>query len=155
MVTVPTDFLGLRGALLVYNGTEPPSTYLPLQVDRYLQKTYAQGRTTSVSYEPTVSGFRVYPRPPSGIGPMDYQIECTYKKNPTKITPATLGTALPFDDQYFQVFVEGMKYMVKPPAQQSEKELMNLMALVDNMASREAMNLGEQNISPRESLVSW
>jgi hypothetical protein len=154
-ISMPTDFLGLRSGTLTFNGTEPPSTYPPLMVDRYLLLTYAQSRPTSISYESTTGGLRIYPRPPSGIGAMDYQIECSYKKNPTKVTAATLANSgPPFDDQYFHVYVEGLKYFAKPAAQQRPEELVNFIGLIDMMIAHEAVNLGEQNLSPRESLVS-
>ncbi len=154
-VVVPTDFLGLRSALLVYNGTEPATTYPPLKVLRYLQKTYAQGRTQSISYESELGGFRIFPRCPSGIGVMDYQIECTYKKNPVKVTTATLMNTMPWDDQYMGVAVEGMKYFLKPSAQQTDADLQRFLAAIEGMAEHEAINLGDQPISPAEPLVGW
>ncbi len=160
-MVLPTDFLGLRDALLVYNGTEPATTYPPLKVMRYLQKTYAQGRTQSVSYEPEIGpdgtggGIRIFPRCPSGIGVMDYQLECKYKCNPTKVTTATLMSTLPFDDQYFSVYVEGMKYFLKPSAQQTDADLGRFLNAIDMMAAHEAINLGEQPLSPAEPLVGW
>ncbi len=152
---VPTDFLGLRSALLVYNGTEPATTYPPLKVLRYLQKTYAQGRTQSISYESELQGFRIFPRCPSGIGVMDYQIECTYKCLPTKVTTATLMNTLPFDDVYFGTYVEGMKYFLKPASQQSDQDLFRFLEAIERMAEHEAINLGSQDISPAEPLVGW
>jgi len=154
-IAMPTDFLGLRSGTLTMNATEPPSTYPPLDVDRYLLLTYAQSRPTAISYEQTTGGLRVFPRPPSGIGPMDYQIECNYKTNPTKVTAANLASTGPaFDDQYANVFIEGLKYWAKPASQQRPEELANFIGMVDVMASHEALNLGEQPIHPREPLVS-
>ncbi len=154
-VTIPSDFLGLRQALLVYNGTEPATTYPALDVKRYLDKTYAQSRTTSISYEAEISGFRIWPRCPSGIGVMDYQIEAKYKKLPTKITAATLEATIPFDDIYFQTYVEGMKYFLKPAAQQNDQDLARFIGSIDVMAAREAVNLGEVSLAPAEPLVGW
>ncbi len=154
-VTIPSDFLGLRQALLVYNGTEPATVYPKLDVMRYLDKTYAQSRTTSISYEAEISGFRIWPRCPSGIGVMDYQIEAKYKKLPTKVTTATLESPLPFDDIYFQVYVEGMKYFLKPVAQQTDQDLARFLGAIDVMAAREAVNLGEQPLAPADPLVGW
>ncbi len=154
-VNIPSNFLGLRTATLVYNGTEPASTYPPMKVLRYLPKTYAQSRPDSISWQSDINGFRIHPRCPSGIGVMDYQIECVYKKNPTKITTNTLETAIPFDDQYFGVYVEGMKYYLKPAVQQTPQDKMNFMQAIHDMASQEAFNLGEQPLSPAEPLVGW
>lgn len=154
-VAVPSDFLGLRSALLVYNGTEPATTYPPLKILRYLDKTYAMSRPTSISYEAELSGFRIYPRCPSGIGVMDYQIEAKYKKNPTKVTTATLESAMPFDDQYFPIYVEGLKYFLKPTAQQSDADLSRFLGAIEVMAAHEAVNLGDQPLSPNEPLVGW
>lgn len=154
-VEIPTDFLGLRTATLVYNGTEPATTYPPLKVLRYLPKTYAMTRPDSISWQSDINGFRVYPRVPSGIGVMDYQIECVYKKNPTKVTSLTLETALPFDDQYFGCYVEGLKYYLKPAVQQTDQDLMRFHNAIQEMASAEAVNLGDQSISPSEPLVGW
>lgn len=161
-INMPSDFLGLRAGTLTYNANEPPSTYPPLMVDRYLSLTNGQSRPTSISYEPTITvagvtvgGIRIYPRPPSGIGPMDYQIECTYKKNPPKITTDTLLTPIPWDDQYFNVMAEGMRYFIKPVSQQDDRDLSRLISMADIMASHENVNLGEQNVHPREALVDW
>lgn len=154
-VAIPSDFLGLRSALLVYNATEPATTYPPLKVLRYLDKTYVMSRPTSISYEAEISGFRIYPRCPSGIGVMDYQIEVKYKKNPTKVTTATLGSTMPYDDQYFGTVVEGLKYFLKPAAQQSDQDLARFLGAIELMAAHEAVNLGDQPISPAEPLVGW
>lgn len=40
------------------------------------------------------------------------QIQGLYQQYPTKITSGTLGTALPFPDTYFDVFVEGVKWKI-------------------------------------------
>lgn len=154
-VVVPSDFLGLRSALLIYNGTEPATVYPPLTVMRYLDKTYIQGRTKDISYQSDIGGFRIFPRCPSGIGVMDYQIECTYKKIPTRVTAATLMSTLPFEDQYFNVFLEGMKFYLKPVSQQNPQDYQNFMMSISAMAAAEAVNLGEQPIAPKEPLVSW
>lgn len=154
-INMPNDFLGLRSATLTYNECEPPTTYPPLMIDRYLSLTYAQTRPTSISYEQTTGGLRLYPRPPSGIGPMSYQVECTYKTNPVKVTSANLFGAMPFDDQYFNVFAEGCKYFCKPASMQSDQDLNRLIGMVDIMAAHEAINLGDMPLSPREPLVGW
>ena len=154
-VTIPDDFLGLRSALLVYNGTEPATTYPPLKVLRYLQKTYAMSRPTSLCYQADIGGFRIYPRCPNGIGVMDYQIEGTYKKKPVKITTNTLMSVMPWDDLYMPTAVEGLKYFIKPAAQQSDKDLQRFLNMIDDMAAREATNLGDQPLAPNEPLVGW
>lgn len=152
LIAIPTDFLGLRTADLVYNGTEPPYRYPPMTVDRWLPLTPFQGMPTAISYEPTVSGFRLHPRPPSGVGPMDYQIEATYKKRPTKVTANTLTTALPFDDVYFSVWVAGLRAIMK----KSPEELTAFMrGPLADMRAAEAINLGEQPIAPAQALVFW
>lgn len=155
-ISMPTDFLGLRAGTLTYNGTEPPLTYPPLMIDRYLSLTYSQGRIESLSYEASTGGIRVYPRPVSGIGPMDWQVECTYKKNPAKVTAATLASlGPPFDDQYFNTYVEGLKYWIKPASQQKQEDMANFIGMIDVMAAHEAVNTGDQPLSPRTPLVSW
>jgi hypothetical protein len=154
-LTLPTDFLGLRSAILISNLNDPPIIYPPLHIKRFLQKTTVQSRPTSISYEAAIQGFRVFPRSPSAIGVMDYQIECTYKKNPVKVTVSTLMNTLPFDDQYFPVYVEGMKYFLKPPAAQSDADLMRFLASIETMAAHEAVNLGTSDLAPAEPLVNW
>jgi len=154
-INMPTDFLGLRSATLTYNATEPPSTFPPLMVDRYLSLTSAQGRTTNISYESTTGGLRVYPRPPSGgFGPMDWQVEATYKTNPPKVTVDKLAnTVIPWDDQYFHVLSEGLRYFIKPSSQQSDQDLTRFIAMIDNMASEENVNLGDMSLHPEHPLV--
>lgn len=149
-ISFPADFLGLRSADLVYNGTEPATRWPPLTIDRYLPLTYAMARPTAMSYEATTGGFRLHPRPPNGIGPMDYQIEWTYKTLPGKVTGATLASsALPFADTYFDVAVAAIRAVYT----ESERDVAEFARKVSNMASFEAINLGEQPLSPREPLV--
>lgn len=150
-ISIPTDFLGLRSADLVYNGTEPATRYPPLTIDRFLPITYVMTRPTAISFEATTSGFRLHPRPPSGIGPMDYQIECTYKKLPVKITAASLTGVLPFADTYFSVAVAAVRAFYTEKREDKEE----LKVRLADMASEETVNLGEQPLSPREPLVGY
>jgi hypothetical protein len=167
VVQVPTDFLGLRTASRIFLPSQPPVRD-PLNIARYLQATNMQGMPTDISYEPSVRKFRVFPRVPSSFAANAYMIDGTYKKTPTKVTPATLAsTTLPFDDTYFHVFTAGLLYRyfaatADPRAGNVQTtrngnavysgQLGAFVAALHEMANDEALNMGDVNIAPSAPL---
>lgn len=159
-VPIPTDFLGIRKADLVYNITQPPFHYPPLVVDRVLYPTAWQGRPEAICWEPTTSVFRVFPRIPLGIGPTDYQIELTYKKLPVKVSASTMGQTMPWDDIYFGVYCEGLRWQYlqsQPgvPLNDKQAQYVVFMQQLDHMAANESLNLGNDGEHPNEAWADW
>ena len=110
LVVIPSDFLGLREAQLTDLSNVPPAHY-PMRVMKFLEPTHQMQLPRSISYEPSVNAFRVFPRVPSGLGAARFKIDGTYKKRPTLVTAATYtSTLLPFDDLYFQVWLEVLRW---------------------------------------------
>lgn len=150
-VSIPADFLGLRTADLVNNTTEPALRFPPMTIAKWLPITHQQDRPNAISYEPTTSAWRIHPRPPSGIGAMDWQIEATYKKLPVKVTSVTLNGTLPHDDIYLYVYLDGVTWiMSKTPQDRAAFD-----ASIRRMADEEAVNLGQQFLAPANPLVGW
>lgn len=157
---IPSDFLGLRKAELIYTLTQPPFHYPPLHIDRVLYSTAWQGRAEAFSYEPSIGKWRVYPRVPLGIGPTDWQIEVVYKKLPTKVTTANMAQlTLPWDDIYFSVFETGLRWKLAETSGASaddiQKRFVLFRAELDRMAANEAVNLGDEGLSPSEPFADW
>lgn len=158
---IPTDFLGLRKAEIVYTLTQPPFHFPPLNIDRVLYATAWQGRPDAFAYEPSIQKWRTYPRVPLGIGATDWQIEAVYKKLPTKVTAANMAQlTLPWDDIYMSVFDAGLRwklYANSPGASPDEiqKRYMLFKIEMDRMAANEAVNLGDESIHPSEPMVDW
>lgn len=165
-VIVPTDFKGFRKAYLVDVNT--PANRMTLKTMRDIQLTGVEDMPSIIGFEPSVSKFRVFPRFPQGFGATDWLIDGTYKKRPTKITPSTLQTTLiPWDDQYFNVFVAATKWAALENAgDQRAGQITEQMGLyrvtgqlavaheaIDRMAQDEGLDLGDPSIAPSEPLV--
>lgn len=165
---VPPDFFGLRWAEIVRQSTVPPMRQ-ELQVIRDLKLTHIRYIPHAICYEPSKNCFRLFNRVPENIGNPEYMIEGKYKIRPTKITAANITTAfLPFDDTYFHVWVEMMKYHgmnILGDPRAGEVSYANgtftysgqcakaHMAL-DAMAGTEGLELGDPVIAPNEPLVT-
>lgn len=168
VVQVPTDFLGLRTANLVYTANQPASRE-PMNILRYLDKTNMQGLPKDLSYEPSLGKFRIYPMVPSSVAAASYMIEGTYKKTPAKVTSDTLASPLPFDDVYLRVFTTGLMYCyfaanADPRAGNVQVtrhgnamytgQLGAFVAAINDMANDESLNLGDINIAPAGPLAT-
>jgi hypothetical protein len=168
LVQVPTDFLGLRTANLVYVPTQPPSRE-PLHVLRQLDKTDACGLPSAISYEPSVRKFRLDKLAPNGAAASAYMVEGTYKRTPTKVLATDLASStLPFDDAYLRVFTSGLLYNYfaatsDPRAGQIQHarngsstctgQLAVFLDALAEMAADEQLNLGDLTIAPAAPLV--
>lgn len=164
---VPTDFHGLRKAVLS-RYTQGAITKMELDVIRDLFPTHIKAVPNAISYEPSVSGFRVHPRVPDNVGAPEWFIEGTYKCRPTLITNSTLSTLLPFDDMYFNVQVEAVRWamlmlsgspnagttQVQNGATAHTGQLATAISFIEMMAAQEGINSGDINIHPAEPLVA-
>lgn len=165
-VTVPADFLGLRkvGLTQYANGA---AASRPISLVKDLEITAAKGIPHSISYEPTISAFRLFPRVPGNIGSPNWFIQGTYKKKPTLITNDTLETLLPFDDKYVYVMMECVRWALlflgnSPAAGKAQAsggvifydgQLANAISAIERMATDQGVNDGDVRISPSEALV--
>ena len=105
---VPSDLMVLRTARVRNNDSY---TVKDLDVVASLPVTDLFAFPDTISYEPAVSKFRVHPVPPGSLVASQYQVEGTYKKNHTQVTPATINSlVLPWDDQYFDVFRKTLRW---------------------------------------------
>lgn len=165
-VAVPTDFMGLRQVFFM-NYASTPASYYPLTVVKDLELTSRYALPRNISYQPDTQSFRVHPRTPAGIGAPYYLIGGTYKKLPTKVTPTTLSSlALPFDDIYLNVWVEGLKWVFwtingdprsgAVSAQGGSVAMQGQRAVFEQaiieMATNEGLEAGDIAIAPSEGL---
>lgn len=164
---IPSNFHGLRKVELCQytSGGVNKHELVPL---KDLQLTHIKRIPSAISYEASISGFRLHPRVPENMGPPHWFIEGTYKSRPTKITNTTLNTLLPFDDQYLYVWIDTMQWAYdkvsrSPNAGQVQMngpqvlytgQLANAMASISAMAENEGFNDGDAQISPGTSLTA-
>lgn len=167
LVIVPEDFLGLRVVTLTDLSSIPPAKY-PVTPTKFLEPTHMKSLPNMMSYEPTVKSFRVFPRVPNGLGSARWKIDGTYKKLPVKVTATNYtSTVLPFDDLYFQVWLEvlrwaalsaagspaaGLATQLPNGAVQYSGQLAIAMGFIHSMAANEGFNLGNSTIAPTEAL---
>jgi len=166
-VAVPSDFLGLRMAYLVRLTSSPP-TRNELLVMRDVRMTQVRALPHAIGFEPVRKSFRLYHRVPPNIGASDYLIDGEYKKRPTKITSTnTANTDLPFDDIYFGVMVEALKWAAwKAAGDQRAGQIQVqkgggtvltgqravMQERIDWMAANEGLELGDPQLAPSEPI---
>lgn len=167
LVVVPSDFMGLRTATLVDMASNPAARW-PMKVMKYLEPTHSLVLPKTIAYEPSIPGFRVFPRTPNGLGSGRFKVDGTYKKRPELVTASTYtALPLPFDDLYFQVWIEVLRWAtfsatgnpnagaatVSPSGQVVYSgQLGTAMAMINRMAANEGFNLGETTVAPSEPL---
>ena len=151
---VPTDFLGLRTAYLTRTDVVPPFR-MPLQIVKDLKLTHMRSLPSSIDYNADTAKIRVFPRVPDNIAAPTWMIDGTYKKMPTKITPATLNSSLiPWSDLYFQNFCAVLRASALEMAgdPRADNELRKALMSLDEMAQNEGINLGDPQIFPSEGM---
>lgn len=152
-IVFPGDFFGLQEAWLRdYTGYryEPPLSVKP---DLIVSQNAARPQT--ISYQPEIGGFRLYPRPDT-YSP-DTWVEGIYKKSLTKVTNETVQSYLyPWDDRYFKVFRKGLSAICKDELLGNKQEAMmdgsEFMQLLDWMATSEGLHSGDVTVHPQYSL---
>jgi hypothetical protein len=167
-VAIPSNFYGLRWCNLVRSDNIPPYRQ-PLELIKDLQTTHIRYLPHAICYVPEKQAFRLFPRIPDNIGSPTYFIEGVYKIRPGIIQANALATTpLPFDDIYFQMWVETCKWVIfqsendpRAGAITDSNGQINatgqaaiMMQMVDWVASREGLEMGNPTISPAEPLVS-
>lgn len=165
-VAVPSDFGGLKQANLIQLSSIPAER-TPIDIVRDLVLTPAMDLPKQICYLPATASFRVYPRVPLNMAAPLWQIDGTYKQNPTKVSASSIhSTLLPFDDRYLQVWVEMIRWaawalagdpragdVVYANRQTSfTGQLAKAMAAVDSMANDAGLILGDGVIVPQPDL---
>ena len=83
-------------------------------------------------------------------------VEGVYKKLHTKVTNENMNSyVLPWDDEYFQVFKEGLKWKYKADIVESQDAPMQFQmfrGFVDDMAASEGLHSGVVSLAPSEGL---
>jgi hypothetical protein len=163
--TVPEDFQGLRRAQIQRYTGEVIAELSPTQ---NLNEVYWPGVPNRISYEAVKRCFRLYPRVPQGFCAPNYFVTGTYKTLPTQITNATLNTALPLKDEYFNVWLESLRYAfyvlsgdpkagqvtVQQGRRSANGQLARMLMEIEDAAGNEGINDGDHAIHPSEGLVS-
>jgi hypothetical protein len=152
---IPSDFSGLRTATLVEVGG---LVRTPLKVIRGdMDATNLHGLPREIGYNKEKTAFRVFPRTPEGTSSTLYLIDGAYKKEATKITPATIqNTLLPWDDADFATYVATLKWAVRflnddPVADQYYGRA---QYMIRQMAQQEGLEMGDPTVAPYEPLVA-
>jgi hypothetical protein len=154
--SVPSNYYGLREAYLVSINSSNPIRR-KLNVTKGVEKTSGMGWPTSIFYQDTIAGYRIWPCPDFGMSSPLFLIDGTYKIRPPKITRALLGSNLLWDDLYFETFVQACAWAMlnwspggKKAAQEQEVIFMQSLA---RATSDESLEQGEAIIHPAEPLI--
>lgn len=168
-VAVPANFQGLRKAYIrdLSGGALTP-TERELTPVRNLEITETKAFPKNISYEPSVSAFRLFPRVPDNLGPPFWMVEGTYKKDPTKLTASTYATTLlPIgDDSSFDTWFEVLKWAAmafsgNPQAgsfsvQGGQVQKTGQAAIAEDyilrLAAKEGFELGDPVVAPAEGI---
>jgi hypothetical protein len=163
---VPTDYLGIRTAYVTRAFS--PTNKMELKFLADLRDTGVKGFPRNISYNSAARAFHLFPRMPEGYGATDWIVDGTYKKKPTKITAGALQTtSIPWDDLYFDVFVNALKWAAWDAAGDPRAgdikysggntilvgQVGKMYSLIDEMAEREGLNRGDPSIAPGSPLV--
>lgn len=151
---IPADFRGLRKAYLVQAVSNPPNRR-ELAIVRDVRQTEVLNLPTEIGYEPSTSSFRIFPRAANNIGGAQFLIEGTYKKRAPIFNPTNLTGTIIFDDEYFPTIVSGIKWASYQLSddQRAGRKFQEFRSLIDEMAEREGLDLGDPVIAPAEPLV--
>lgn len=155
--SVPDDYWGLREVYLVSINSSNP-VRRKLNVTKDIEKTSGMAFPTSIFYQQTISGFRVWPCPDFGMCSPLYLIDGTYKIRPPKITRSLLGDNLLWDDMYFETFVQACSWAMLNWTPGKRKEAMEQEQMFFQSlrvaTSDESLEQGENIIHPAEPLLT-
>jgi hypothetical protein len=158
LVTIPSDFIGLRSAELHWTDGSSTRFLHPLLPRRGAENTVREELPTLMAYLPETETIRLYPQPPASLPSGQYIVtNIRYKKQPTKVTTSTLISVLPFDDRYFPVFQAGLRWvgLRDTGSQAAPNAQATFFAMLTEMANREAYESNEDSQRPGEPLVNW
>jgi hypothetical protein len=151
---VPGDFQALRKAYLVNVDSNYGRDDIRIKKD--LSLTNIRDLPKLIGYAPETHKFRVWPRPNEGLNPTQFLIDGQYKKKPTKVTHANVGSSLiPWDDRHFRVCCTALQWALTPELSESKPKIfMAALMQITDMASKEGLDLGDPvGVSPVEPLV--
>lgn len=166
---LPSDFYRFRVCLLARTDLSPVE-YRELDEKEYIGKELSRmGGLNDIkifSILPETSGIRL--ELPTNIGSgVVLQIQGEYQKQPTKIDESNLRTAFAFPDQYFDSFVEGLKYylykfsddprtgsveLTGTGQKQYTGQLAAFMAALQEMKEKEDLSAGQTSRFPQDPL---
>jgi len=167
-VVIPSDFMGLREAYLVYLASNPPR-YQPLPIVKFLKDTGVESIPRDICYDPKLCSFKLFPRVTQSVGAPQWIVTGTYKRKPPRVTAENYNTTLlPFDDMYLYNFLEVMKWAAfnlsgdprageiaadKNGNYRATGQCAKAIAALADMAANEGLELGDPAIAPAEGLV--
>lgn len=168
MVSIPTDFMGIRLAYLTQLSQNPPSER-PLQPVRDLRVTQNRDYPRDICYNPESNSFRLFPRVPDNLGAPDWIVHGTYKKVVPKYNSSDFaGATLLFDDMYFMNYLEVLKWAGWKLAGDTRAgqvqagptgvqiftgQAAEAQAAMEEMAKNEGLELSDPVIAPLEPLA--
>lgn len=171
---IPTDFQGLRQASLVQltDGANIVLNKTPLATKTRQQGPIRYGIPEVLSYEPSLSMFKVFPILPVNTNTNQFMVEGVYKTLPkTNLVDLYTGVGtpllasqltrenytkalLPLDDRHYNTMEAIMSTIAKQPANMNER-LANeqyIRMLLEDAAVKEGFEIGGAIFSPDEPL---
>jgi hypothetical protein len=155
-VAVPSDFAGFHLVYLTRTSTVPPSVY-ELSTRKDIRKTHVVDFASFISYDPATQTFRLDRPAPANVGGHEWVISGDYKKNPTKVTAATMGTTLlPWDDRHLAGVTQVFRWAAAVATGSSKVGELYQMAdfEIERMARDEGFELGDPSVAPSSPLVA-
>lgn len=154
-VAVPSDFAGFHLVYLTRTSTTPPTVY-ELSTRKDIRKTHVVDFASYISYDPASATFRLDRPAPANVGGHEWVISGDYKKNPTKVTAATMGTTLlPWDDRHLANVTQVFRWAAAVAT--GSPKVGELIAMADfeieRMARDEGFELGDPTVAPSSPLV--
>jgi len=160
-IALPTDIWGFRDVWI----RQIFGSNYPLKVLQSLPISGFESRPTSIMLLQDRTGVRLHPTPASGYGAPYFQIEGWYKKLPTKVLQTGLNSTLPYEDNFFSVFVEALRYqyltllgldggqvVYSAGRSQYTGQLAKYKAMLTERIGQENIDKGGVQIAPEESL---
>ncbi len=178
---VPTDFLGLRKGTLTRlsdttsDTTSPaPFVFPPMRVVARQPASRQYGIPNTLSFEPSIGAFRVFPILAPSAPTNEYFVSGVYKKLPqsnlydsttivgapilaSEITGANYtNTLLPLDDRHYDLMCEvalnlARKMDAAPP--DAYKIDSYIDGLLNDAAREEGVEIGASPVAPQEALM--
>jgi len=149
-------FWAIDSAILVNLYQEPPVNVISLTPVDKLRETHFHALPRNISIEHADNAVRVFPRPPQNLDNQWWQVECTVKLTPAKVTPENIYTTLvPLEDLHFHAFLEVLKwvaYRILGDPRANEAMPVALEAL-ESAAAAEGCRNPQRVIAPAAPLV--
>ena len=157
-VSVPTDFYGLREVYLVNLNVSPVPVSMRLNVVTNLEQTGAMGVPGTICYRSAESCFRIHPAPNLGMACPQWLINGTYKILAPKVTRDDAADLIPWDDVYFETFVQFLiwanLFCSGERKAALEQKAIAMQSLTES-AQNDNAQLGDPVVSPTEALTIY